>query len=345
MSQHDHGEEKDVQAEANASRRNFLKTAGAAGLTVGTTSLTGGAAGVAAIAALGASQDAEAAIETVNADPSRASLGGAPIADEAKAFGEDILPPLADRVLALKQLLIDKNIVTDMIIGVFVDYYNNVVGPFIGKAVVAHAWVDEAFRDALLNPQKPKYAPYKNHPSRGPLAASIYIREYLDQASQQGLLNFPWDPNTGPGSGMPGQGTFGSEPLGPEGVYIRVLANGYDKKARKNVHNMVCCTVCSCYPQALLGIQPTWYKSQQYRARAIASPRSVIREFAEANGNLDQVNNYLNGIDEIRVYDSNSEVRFFVIPEPPEGADLSPGNEINLVNYISRDGMLGTRIL
>ena len=91
--------------------------------------------------------------------------------------------------------------------------------------------------------------------------------------------------------------------FGPEGEWLRVVANGKDAATGQRVHNMVACTVCSCYPQALLGAQPIWYKSQQYRARSVRAPRGVIAEFAEAQGPamVAKLKTYLASIDEVRV--------------------------------------------
>ena len=77
------------------------------------------------------------------------------------------------------------------------------------------------------------------------------------------------------------------------------------------VHNMIVCTLCSCYPWPVLGLPPTWYKSAPYRARAVSEPRSVLREFGLEPG--DDV--------EIRVWDSSAEVRYLVLPERPEGTE------------------------
>lgn len=314
----------------NESRRNFLKQAGVAGLTAG-------GASVAGVAALGMATAEEANAAEIACEPGdkvRSVIGGAPIHDDPLAFGKTtVLAPLEDRVLALKQLMIDKGLLQEQFIKDYVEYYNEQVGPYIGKAVVAHAWVDESFRDALLNPAKPKYRPYRNHANRGPFAAALYIQEYLNEAAKNNQLGFIWPPPQGL------RGTL----IGPEGTYVRVVANG--KQGQKRVHNLVVCTLCSCYPQALLGVQPVYYKSMQYRARSISAPRGVIQEFAESFGNLSEVNAYLDNIDVINVWDSNSEVRFFVLPEPPAGADLSPGNELNLAKLVSRNGMIGTQIL
>jgi nitrile hydratase len=96
------------------------------------------------------------------------------------------------------------------------------------------------------------------------------------------------------------------------------------------IHNMVVCTLCSCYPWPLLGLPPVWYKSAPYRSRAVIDPRGVLKEFG-----LDI------GADvAVRVWDSTSEVRYIVLPERPEGSeDL---NEDALAALVTRDAMLGT---
>ena len=95
------------------------------------------------------------------------------------------------------------------------------------------------------------------------------------------------------------------------------------------VHNVVVCTLCSCYPWPVLGLPPTWYKSPPYRARVVAEPRAVLREFGlELAGEV-----------EVRVWDSSAEVRYFVLPERPEGTDdLS---EEELAPLVTRDAMVG----
>jgi nitrile hydratase len=97
-------------------------------------------------------------------------------------------------------------------------------------------------------------------------------------------------------------------------------------------HNVVVCTLCSCYPWALLGLPPTWYKSPEYRARVVREPRAVLGEF---------------GVDidpevEIDIWDSSSEVRYLVVPMRPEGSeDMS---ESELVELVTRDSMVGTGV-
>jgi nitrile hydratase len=96
------------------------------------------------------------------------------------------------------------------------------------------------------------------------------------------------------------------------------------------VHNVVCCTLCSCYPWAVLGLPPTWYKSPEYRSRIVREPRAVLADF---------------GLEvpegkEIRVWDSSSDMRYMVLPERPAGTDgLS---EEQLASLVTRDAMIGT---
>ena len=318
------------------SRRHFLKQAGVAGLGVGATSVTG-------LAGLATATDAEAAQNgpygVPVADPARESLGGAPIFDKQRAFEQPVLKPLKNRVLALEKLLIDKKIVAAPAMDFAVQYYSEQVGPYIGKAIIAHAWVDPGFKNALLNPENEYAPPWKPGgyaaDQRGPFSATLYMKDYLDYAQAKGLLTFTWPP----------QGGLLGTTVGPEGEFVRVVANGREASTGKMIHNLVVCTLCSCYPQALLGVQPEWYKSRQYRARSVSAPRGVLLEFAESNGNVAQVEAYLKRVDEVRVWDSNSEVRFLVIPEAPAGVPLAPGSEIDLVKLITRNGMIGSQII
>lgn len=113
---------------------------------------------------------------------------------------------------------------------------------------------------------------------------------------------------------------------GPEG-HVRVVEN------TENVHNMVVCTLCSCYPWPLLGLPPIWYKSFAYRSRAVAEPRAVLAEFGLE----------LDPDTEIRVWDSSAEVRYFVLPRRPEGtAGLT---ESELAELVTRDAMVGTAVV
>ena len=95
------------------------------------------------------------------------------------------------------------------------------------------------------------------------------------------------------------------------------------------VHNMVVCTLCSCYPWAVLGLPPSWYKSAPYRSRAVIEPRAVLREFGlELDPSV-----------EVRVWDSSAEVRYMVLPERPAGTEGL--DEEQLAALVSRDAMIG----
>ena len=98
----------------------------------------------------------------------------------------------------------------------------------------------------------------------------------------------------------------------------------------EGVHNLVACTLCSCYPWAVLGLPPSWYKSPEYRARVVREPRAVLAEFGLELGE---------GV-EIRIWDSSSDMRYFVLPERPAGSEgLS---EQELAALVTRDSMIGT---
>jgi nitrile hydratase len=96
------------------------------------------------------------------------------------------------------------------------------------------------------------------------------------------------------------------------------------------LHHMVVCTLCSCYPRPILGIPPLWYKSKEYRARAVREPRAILTEFGTELGEGCQV----------RVLDSTADIRYLVIPMRPEGTeDMS---EAALADLVTRDSMIGT---
>ncbi len=327
-SEHAHKNEiEDASPKKNpaSSRRDFFKNVSGG---VVSASLTG-IAGTASSTVPAPAEAATAAACAPDADPTRWWIGGAPIRDCVTEFTppQNIMNPLPARVNALKDLLISKGVVDQNSINLFVQYYSQTITPMLGAAVVVHAWQDQAFKQALLNP-----------PPSQPFYASILIRQFLTGTTNPKTKKPFLDPAN----------TFGLT-LGPEGEYIRVVANGPlnnpetcpDGRRIRLVHNLVVCTVCSCYPQALLGIQPTWYKSQQYRARAIAEPFGVLKEFAEDAGH--NIDAYLKSIDELRVWDSNSEVRIFVIPEmPPSWSGLSFEDKLNRV---TRNSMVGAEIL
>ncbi|GIM46346.1 nitrile hydratase subunit alpha [Collibacillus ludicampi] len=114
---------------------------------------------------------------------------------------------------------------------------------------------------------------------------------------------------------------------GLQGEIIRVVEN------TDTVHNVVVCTLCSCYPWPLLGLPPSWYKEPAYRARVVKEPRKVLQEFG-----LELPESV-----EIRVWDSSSEVRFMVLPQRPEGTEGMTEEE--LAQLVTRDAMIGVAIV
>jgi len=110
---------------------------------------------------------------------------------------------------------------------------------------------------------------------------------------------------------------------GPQGEHIVVLEN------TAAVHNVVVCTLCSCYPWPVLGLPPVWYKSGPYRARTVIDPRGVLREFGvELAEDV-----------EVRVWDSTAELRYLVLPERPRGTERM--TEEQLAELVTRDAMIG----
>jgi len=146
----------------------------------------------------------------------------------------------------------------------------------------------------------------------GPMnGAKVVARAWTDSAYKERLLS---------------DGTAAIAELGfhgPQGEYMVVVENTLQ------VHNLVVCTLCSCYPWPTLGIPPKWYKAPAYRSRAIREPRKLLAEMGTVIP--DDV--------EIRVWDSSAEARYLVLPMRPEGtADLS---EEQLAGIVTRDSMIG----
>jgi len=112
--------------------------------------------------------------------------------------------------------------------------------------------------------------------------------------------------------------------MGRQGEHMVAVENTPD------VHNLVVCTLCSCYPWPVLGLPPVWYKSSAYRSRAVIDPRGVLKDFGTE----------LPEEVEVRVWDSTAEVRYLVIPERPAGTEHL--DEAALAALVTRDGMIGT---
>jgi nitrile hydratase len=113
---------------------------------------------------------------------------------------------------------------------------------------------------------------------------------------------------------------------GRQGEHMVALEN------TENVHNMVVCTLCSCYPWSVLGLPPVWYKSAPYRSRAVIDPRGVLKDFGVE----------LPAQVELRVWDSTAEVRYLVVPMRPAGTDHL--DEDTLAELVTRDSMIGTGV-
>ncbi len=110
-------------------------------------------------------------------------------------------------------------------------------------------------------------------------------------------------------------------------------AQGEDMVVVENtdkVHNIVCCTLCSCYPWPTLGLPPVWYKAAPYRSKVVKDPRGVLNEFGVE----------ISEDKEIRVWDSNAELRYLVLPQRPSGTDDM--SEEHLAELVTRDSMIGT---
>lgn len=177
------------------------------------------------------------------------------------------------RVKALETILTEKGYVDSETLDTIVDAYETKIGPRNGARVVVRAWLDPAFKAALLEDA--------------------------------------------------------SKAVASLGYFSRVGDHLIAVENTSKRHNLVVCTLCSCYPWEMLGLPPTWYKSAPYRSRAVKHPRSVLAEF----------NVYLPDDVEIRVWDSTAETRYLVIPMRPQGTeDWSEGQ---LSSLVTRDSMIG----
>lgn len=186
-----------------------------------------------------------------------------------------LLPPdPALRVRALETILTGKGLISAGALEEIIDTYQNRIGPRNGAAVVARAWSDPGFRQALLR----------------------------DATSVVADLGY----------------------FGRQGEHMVVVENTPQQ------HNMVVCTLCSCYPWPLLGIPPGWYKSDAYRARAVREPRKVLADFGVT----------LPPETAVRVWDSTAELRYLVLPMRPEGTNAMSLDD--LAGLVTRDSMIGT---
>ena len=150
--------------------------------------------------------------------------------------------------------------------------------------------------------------------NRGPeRGARVVARAWLDDAFRKRLLE---------------DGTRACEELGLDVPALKLVV----VENTPAVHNMIVCTLCSCYPRMLLGIPPDWYKSRNYRSRAVREPRSVLSEFGLR----------LSQEIKIRVHDSTADMRYLVLPMRPAGTE--GWSEERLASIVSRDCMIGVAL-
>src|SRR6266516_268692 len=169
--------------------------------------------------------------------------------------------------------------------------------------LVEKGLVDPAALDALVDTFEHKVGPRNG--------ARVVARAWVDPAFKKRLLaNAP-----------EAIAEFGYK--AGQGEHMVVLENG------PKVHNLVVCTLCSCYPWPVLGLPPVWYKSAPYRSRAVIDPRGVVREFG-----LELAEDV-----EVRVWDSTAELRYLVLPERPAGTQNMTEDE--LASLVTRDAMIG----
>lgn len=198
-------------------------------------------------------------------------------ADDAHDHDDPAIDPVQLRVRALETILVQKGYIESAALDAIVDYFENSVGPHIGARAVARAWVDPAFKRALLE-------------------------DSVGAIQSMGLV-----PRVGDD--------------------LIVVENTPER------HNMVVCTLCSCYPWDVLGLPPTWYKSAAYRSRVVIEPRAVLAEFGVT----------LPATTEIRVWDSTAETRYLVLPMRPAGTE-SLGEDA-LAALVTRNAMIGTAVI
>jgi nitrile hydratase len=163
--------------------------------------------------------------------------------------------------------------------------------------------VDPAALDVLVETYE-----YRVGPRNG---AQVVARAWVDPAYKQRLLE--------DGTAAIAECGFS----GPQGEKLTVVEN------TPAVHNVIVCTLCSCYPWPVLGLPPTWYKSSAYRSRTVIDPRGVLRELG-----LDLPDDV-----EVRVWDSNAASRYLVLPERPPGTESM--SEADLAMLVTRDAMIG----
>ena len=174
-------------------------------------------------------------------------------------------------------------------------------------ALVKRGLIDPAALDEIIDTYQNKIGP-KN-------GATIIAKALLDKNFKKALIDDPMQILEKHGF------------LGRQGEHIKVVEN------TPEIHNIVVCTLCSCYPWPLLGIPPTWYKSDEYRSRVVREPRKCLSEFGVT----------LPKNTKVRVWDSTAEIRYLVLPILPD--KYKDFDEEELSEIISRDAMIGTALI
>ena len=174
-------------------------------------------------------------------------------------------------------------------------------------ALVKRGLIDPAALDEIIDTYQNKIGP-KN-------GATIIAKALLDKNFKKALIDDPMQILEKHGF------------LGRQGEHIKVVEN------TPEIHNIVVCTLCSCYPWPLLGIPPTWYKSDEYRSRVVREPRKCLSEFGVT----------LPKNTKVRVWDSTAEIRYLVLPILPDR--YKDFDEEQLSEIISRDAMIGTALI
>jgi len=174
-------------------------------------------------------------------------------------------------------------------------------------ALVKRGLIDPAALDEIIDTYQNKIGP-KN-------GATIIAKALLDKNFKKALIDDPMQILEKHGF------------LGRQGEHIKVVEN------TPEIHNIVVCTLCSCYPWPLLGIPPTWYKSDEYRSRVVREPRKCLSEFGVT----------LPKNTKVRVWDSTAEIRYLVLPILPDR--YKDFDEKQLSEIISRDAMIGTALI
>jgi len=169
--------------------------------------------------------------------------------------------------------------------------------------LVEKGLVDPAALDLLVDRYETKVGPRNG--------ARVVARAWVDPAFKQRLL-------TDAPSAIAELGFTSGQ-----GEHMQVVENG------PKIHNLIVCTLCSCYPWTVLGLPPVWYKSAAYRSRAVIDPRGILREFGTQ----------LEEDVEVHVWDSTAELRYIVLPERPQGTEHL--SEDQLAELVNRDAMVG----